>query len=84
VHNAEFCMNCHRIRVTHEGKLKGCLNRNDGLLVTRGLDDDGLRDAFRQVVANRVPFYGAYVKEYPRRNASAAAPIPLESPTPGR
>src|SRR3989449_313862 len=61
VYNAEFCMNCHRIRVTHQGELKGCLNRNDDLIPTRGLDDDGLRDAFRRVVANRVPYYGAYV-----------------------
>src|SRR5207249_3049158 len=45
VYNAEFCMNCHRIRVTHQGELKGCLNRNDDLIPTRGLDDDGLRDA---------------------------------------
>jgi len=64
--------------VTHDGKLKGCLNRNDDLLQTRSLDDDALRDAFRQVVANRVPFYGAYVKDYPRRNPAAATPIPLE------
>jgi len=79
VHNAEFCMNCHRIRVTHDGKLKGCLNRNDDLLATRSLDDDGLRDAFRQVVANRVPFYGAYVREYPRRHPADAIPISLEA-----
>ena len=74
VYNAEFCMNCHRIRVTHQGELKGCLNRNDDLIATRGLDDDGVRDAFRKVVANRVPYYGAYVKDFPRR-AVAAAPI---------
>lgn len=61
VGNAEFCMNCHRIRVTHKGQLKGCLNRNDDLIPTRGLDDDGLRVAFEQVVAHRVPYYGAYV-----------------------
>src|SRR5207237_10233230 len=24
VYNAEFCMNCHRIRVQHAGELKGC------------------------------------------------------------
>jgi len=77
VHNAEFCFNCHRIRVTHDGKLKGCLNRNDDLIETRGLDDDGLRDAFRRVVANRVPFYGVHVKDYPRRNPAASEPIPL-------
>src|SRR6266550_225495 len=74
VYNAEFCMNCHRIRVTHQGELKGCLNRNDDLIATRGLDDDGVRDAFRRVVASRVPYYGAYVKDFPRR-AVAAAPI---------
>src|SRR2546427_117703 len=75
VYNAEFCMNCHRIRVTHQGELKGCLNRNDDLIPTRGLDDDGLRDAFRRVVANRVPYYGAYVKEFPRRDPRTAVPI---------
>src|SRR5438132_235148 len=75
VYNAEFCMNCHRIRVTHQGELKGCLNRNDDLIPTRGLDDDGLRDAFRRVVANRVPYYGAFVKEFPRRDSQHATPI---------
>src|SRR3989441_1127456 len=79
VYNAEFCMNCHRIRVTHQGELKGCLNRNDDLIPTRSLDDDGLRQAFRQVVANRVPYYGAYVKDFPRRDPHAA--LPIEFPT---
>ena len=75
VHNAEFCMNCHRIRVTHKGELKGCLNRNDDLIPTRGLDVDALREAFRRVVANRVPYYGGYVKEFPRRHPEDAAPV---------
>ena len=75
VYNAEFCMNCHRIRVTHKGELKGCLNRSDDLIETRGLDPDGLRDAFRRVVANRVPYYGAYVKDFPHRQSGAAKPI---------
>jgi GTP 3',8-cyclase len=75
VYNAEFCMNCHRIRVTHKGELKGCLNRNDDLIPTRGLATEELRDAFRRVVANRVPFYGAYVKEYPHRRPADAVPI---------
>ncbi len=75
VYNAEFCMNCHRIRVTHKGELKGCLNRNDDLIPTRDLDMDGLRDAFRRVVANRVPYYGAYVKTYPSRDPAQAKPI---------
>ncbi|HET6404090.1 MAG TPA: GTP 3',8-cyclase MoaA [Candidatus Thermoplasmatota archaeon] len=58
VGNAEFCANCHRVRVTHDGQLKGCLNRLDDYVPTRGLDDDGVRDAFRRVVAERAPYYG--------------------------
>jgi cyclic pyranopterin phosphate synthase len=84
VHSAEFCMNCHRIRVTHDGKLKGCLNRGDDLVPTRDLDDDGLRDAFRRVVANRVPYYGAYVKEYPKRDPALSTAIPLDPRPPAR
>ena len=81
VFNGEFCSNCHRIRVTHRGELKGCLNRNDDLVATRGLDDEGLRDAFRTVITKRVPFYGGYLREYPVR--SELTPIsPSESSVP--
>ena len=61
VRNPEFCANCHRIRVTHRGELKGCLNRDDDLVPTRGRDDAGLRAAFRQVITQRVPYYGGYI-----------------------
>jgi len=71
VYNSEFCANCHRIRVTHKGELKGCLNRNDDLVPTRGLDDDALRQAFRQVITTRVPFYGGYLTDFPRRRPTA-------------
>jgi GTP 3',8-cyclase len=77
VANPEFCLNCHRIRVTHKGELKGCLNRNDDLIPTRGLTDDELRLAFRNVVAQRVPYYGAYVTDYPRRNPGEAPLIQI-------
>lgn len=80
VFNREFCMNCHRIRVTHQGELKGCLNRNDDLIPTRGLDDKELREAFRTVVAQRVPYYGGYVRDYPRRDPAAAPLIQLDRP----
>lgn len=62
VGNAEFCANCHRVRVTHDGQLKGCLNRLDDYVPTRGLDDEGLRAAFRKVVAERVPYYGVHAR----------------------
>lgn len=61
VNNAEFCMHCHRVRVTADGHLKGCINRNDDLVSIRGLTDAQLRDAFRRVVDNRVPYYGVHV-----------------------
>jgi len=61
VGNEEFCANCHRIRVTHEGELKGCLNRNDDLVPTDGASDTELRDAFGSVVDSRVPYYGEYM-----------------------
>lgn len=63
VGNAEFCANCHRIRLTADGKLKGCLNRNDNLIDIRGQDEGGIREGFRKVVAERVPYYGGFVSD---------------------
>jgi GTP 3',8-cyclase len=80
--NPEFCANCHRIRVTHRGELKGCLNRNDDLVPTRGLDDAGLRSAFRQVITQRVPYYGGYVTDLtvPARATSLIQLAPAPPP----
>jgi len=61
VENAEFCANCHRVRVTHEGYLKGCLNRNDDLRSMGEMTKPEIREAFREVVDNRVPYYGEYM-----------------------
>ncbi|WP_380677593.1 GTP 3',8-cyclase MoaA [Salinigranum sp. GCM10025319] len=61
VENAEFCANCHRVRVTHEGYLKGCLNRNDDLRPMGEMSREEIRTAFRETVANRVPYYGEYL-----------------------
>lgn len=77
VYNPEFCMHCHRIRVTHKGELKGCLNRNDDLIPTRGLDDSALREAFRAVVAGRIPYYGGYIRDYPARAPASAHLVQL-------
>ncbi len=72
VRNPEFCLHCHRIRVTHKGELKGCLNRNDDLIPTRGLDDADLREAFRAVVSARVPYYGGYIQDYTPRETGTS------------
>ncbi|WP_226007180.1 GTP 3',8-cyclase MoaA [Natrinema salinisoli] len=61
VENPTFCANCHRVRVTHEGYLKGCLNRNDDLKSMGEMTKPEIRDAFRETVANRVPYYGEYM-----------------------
>ncbi|RZV08401.1 cyclic pyranopterin phosphate synthase [Natrinema hispanicum] len=61
VENPTFCANCHRVRVTHEGYLKGCLNRNDDLKSMGEMTTSEIREAFRDVVANRVPYYGEYL-----------------------
>jgi cyclic pyranopterin phosphate synthase len=61
VENPTFCANCHRVRVTHDGKLKGCLNRNDDLRPMGEMTRDEIRETFRETVANRVPFYGEYM-----------------------
>jgi cyclic pyranopterin phosphate synthase len=61
VGNADFCANCHRVRVTHEGFLKGCLNRNDDLKNMGEMTKPEIREAFRDTVDERVPYYGEYM-----------------------
>jgi cyclic pyranopterin phosphate synthase len=61
VENPTFCANCHRVRVTHEGYLKGCLNRNDDLRSMGEMTREEIRETFRETVANRVPYYGEYM-----------------------
>lgn len=61
VENPEFCANCHRVRVTHEGYLKGCLNRNDDLRPMGEMGKEEIRDALEETIENRVPFYGEYM-----------------------
>jgi len=61
VENPTFCANCHRVRVTHEGYLKGCLNRNDDLRSMGEMTKPEIRETFEETVANRVPYYGEYM-----------------------
>ena len=63
VENESFCANCGRVRVTHEGYLKGCLNRNDDLRSMGEMSRAEIAEAFEAVVANRVPYYGEYLVE---------------------
>ena len=63
VGNRTFCANCHRVRVTHDGHLKGCLNRGDDHRSMGEMSRPEIRETFRETVANRVPYYGEYVVE---------------------
>ena len=63
VENESFCANCGRVRVTHEGYLKGCLNRNDDLRSMGEMSRAEIAETFEAVVANRVPYYGEYLVE---------------------
>jgi cyclic pyranopterin phosphate synthase len=63
VENEDFCANCGRVRVTHEGYLKGCLNRNDDLRSMGEMTREEIAETFEEVVANRVPYYGEYLVE---------------------
>ena len=61
VENPSFCANCHRVRVTHDGKFKGCLNRHDDLRSTGDMSKTEIREAFVETVKQRVPYYGEYL-----------------------
>ena len=57
IDNSEFCMNCNRLRITSDFKLKPCLLRNDNLVSLRGLNDEELEKALRYAVGIREPFF---------------------------
>ncbi len=53
----EFCARCNRIRLTPDGKIRGCL-LSDGevdlfTLLHRGAGDDEIRDCIHQVIRNK-------------------------------
>ncbi len=61
MHNTEFCMNCTRIRLTYDGKLKPCIFRNDNLVpileeIRKG-DEESMRKKFLLAVEKREPYW---------------------------
>lgn len=61
MHNSEFCAHCSRLRLTPDGYLKPCLMRNDNLVNVlsplRAGNLDGAREAFRETIARREPYF---------------------------
>lgn len=57
IDNSEFCMNCNRLRVTSDCKLKPCLLRDDNLVSVRGMTDEQVEEAMKRTVSIREPFF---------------------------
>jgi len=62
VHNASFCMANNRMRITHDGKFRPCLMRNDNMvdflsLMRSGCTDDAIAAQFVRSVWVREPYY---------------------------
>lgn len=62
MHNTAFCANCHRLRVTSEGRIRPCLLSQDGTEdaltpMREGCDDRTLRELFERVISNRRPYW---------------------------
>ena len=60
IDNTEFCMNCNRLRVTADAKLKPCLLRNDNLVEVRGIDrmsDQHALELIEEAIKRREPYY---------------------------
>ncbi len=61
IENTEFCLNCTRLRVTSDGKLKPCLMRNDNTVdiltpMRKGASDKELVELFKLANQNRQPY----------------------------
>ncbi|HVP24013.1 MAG TPA: GTP 3',8-cyclase MoaA [Conexivisphaerales archaeon] len=62
IHNVDFCMADNRIRVTHDGRFKPCLLRDDGSIdflkyMRKGCSDQDLAAKFMMTVWAREPYY---------------------------
>ncbi len=78
VENPSFCMACHRLRLTSDGKLKGCLMTNEGLIdigrsLREGATDDEIVESFRLAIGRRRPYFVGPETPSP-------APLPAGSP----
>jgi cyclic pyranopterin phosphate synthase len=61
IENTEFCLNCTRLRVTSDGKLKPCLMTNDNIVdiltpIRNGANEQELAGLFELANLNRHPY----------------------------
>lgn len=73
--SGHFCSDCNRIRVTAQGRAKGCLfsdERVDLMPVLRPPDRDGLHTLLRRIVATKPQGHDIRCGEYAHTNFSMA------------
>lgn len=89
VENPDFCMACTRLRLTSDGKLKGCLMTNRGLvdlvpMFAAADPDAAIAAAFERAVQLRRPFFVGPLTPAPDAPApdgwETAEPLPIFSP----
>jgi len=73
--NGQFCMGNNRIRITHDGKFKPCLLRDDNHVdflsrMRAGASDDEIVEIFKRAVMLREPFF---------KNHETSMPVPVPS-----
>jgi cyclic pyranopterin phosphate synthase len=78
VENPSFCMACHRLRLTSDGQLKGCLMTNHGIVdlrpaLARADPEPELVSAFELAIGRRRPFF-----------VGPETPLPSAEPEPPR
>ena len=61
IDNSEFCAHCTRLRVTSDGKLKGCLLSNENLVDISTASEEEMHALLEKAVAMRKPYYGSSV-----------------------
>ena len=62
MHNATFCGNCSRLRVTSDGRFKPCLFRDDNTVdfltpIRSGATDEAIKSMFLEAVSRRKPYF---------------------------
>ena len=77
MHNSEFCMKNNRIRITHDGKFKPCLLRDDNHVdflgrMRAGASDEEIAQLFKKAVSLREPFFTS-------REVGMPAVVPTQS-----
>lgn len=57
IDNTEFCANCSRLRITSDGKLKGCLLRDDNCIQVESTEEEHIANQLKEAMKYRKAFF---------------------------